>query len=153
MQVTRQNAHSDYSLWVLEDTAVRRRSGGAIEPSQQPVDPGVGHLGDEVLVDEDVARLEVPVDQRRHQAVQVIQTCSSEFRLSGTVFVFVLYTLGNGHASPVHCLFIMTGVKEWHDLAILSPLAAPMAIDSLCLNSSLVMDSLPVSDEQNSTQC
>ena len=75
-QVTRQNAHSDYSLWVLEDTAVRRRSSGAIEPSQQPVDPGVGHLGDEVLVDEDVARLEVPVDQRRRQAVQVIQSCS-----------------------------------------------------------------------------
>ena len=77
-QVCRSFRVSD-SLCILVDADIRRS--GAFEPSQQPVDSGVRHLRDEVLVDQDVARLEIPVDQRRRQGVQVIQTCNSEFRL------------------------------------------------------------------------
>lgn len=65
------------SLWILVHAAIRWS--GGFQPSHQPVDSSVRHLSDEVLVNEDVARLEVPVDQRRCQGVQVIQTCNSEF--------------------------------------------------------------------------
>ncbi len=51
---------------------MRRR--GAVESSEQPVDSGVSHLRDEVLIDQNIARLEALVDQRRHEAVQMIQT-------------------------------------------------------------------------------
>ena len=107
---------------------------GVFGPSQQPIDSGVRHLGDEVLIDQDIARLEVPVDQRRCDAVQIVQTCNSEFKVQ-TLCLFYTFELSIAY------------IRQRHDLAVLIPLAAPMAIESLCLNSNLVIDSLPVSDE------
>lgn len=41
-------------------------------------------------------------------------------------------------------LYLVINLENFLEISLMIPLAAPIAIDSLCLNSSFVVESLPV---------